>query len=1003
MIRLGKIILMLAAAVGLAILMLTLLLAAVVRERQTFARRALVEIAAKSGAHVTIKGIDLGVSTRGLELVAREVNVAFKADHIHARRLRAVVGYGELARLRVLPLKSLTLSSALVELSPRKKSQPIDLRRYMAKLQLAAARLAHLSRHTSLMRVAIEPPGHPGARLALDLRIDANPREARLTVAHLAWNGAPLDGLSASAAFTVPYAGAQGARGRVAFVRRAADLVHGRTSLRQARTGALDGKIDLALSAPGLPGPTRFAGTYSVRQNQIELKGILNADGSLELGGPVPLRLALDKPFSGNPNLTAQAGPLELEPASLAHAMGAPTPAIRGRAEISSVTLALALAPVRGAVAECRDAACTTHRALEAIVRGAIASMTIANARLQSRRPGLGMFEFNAPMTVTLRDGVAQAAGLNARAGAVTIKNGEFNADLLHALSSAAPSVSYSVRLFSSLDLERFDLRSRMPPRVLKMVPHRGMAYARVSIDGTLAKGGAGFKPRKLEIHLRQGFLSLRDREIHEAILFDGDGSLAGGNLTCAARASLSGGGTLSLNARYALARRTARARLEISALDLRRWTAAVLRTGASSGLTIAGQANGSAALEWSPALAHPRVSGSVALKALTLGSRFTKSPVFVPAARAVASNTGLRIQAEHAQVGAGDFSLRGSVADFAAPKINIAVTGKGFDLDVFRTGARVPAHGGRRKAIAARLPARRITLHAMVRLKRVFVHHAELRDFSCVIHGRGRRWEITDLSAHAMRGAVKMRAAWDARTGRVYVTADVYRMDIRRLVANLSPSKPPPVSGLLSARLNAGLALIGGGRPKPLCGDSTIVMTDGSLGRVQVLSEIVQLVSVASWLRFNAPDLDTGMPYDRITAQMILRPHALKISRLQLSSDLMGLAGHGKITLPERVLDLHMQALPLASLRWILSHVPLAGAHFGKVLNRVFAVRIRVTGAAGSPNVSPELYRNPLEALTDVIELPLDFVPDSDLPNDMLFKPPHKLSYRKNCSPYQW
>ena len=247
------------------------------------------------------------------------------------------------------------------------------------------------------------------------------------------------------------------------------------------------------------------------------------------------------------------------------------------------------------------------------------------------------------------------------------------------------------------------------------------------------------------------------------------------------------------------------------------------------------------------------------------------------------------------------------------------------------------------------------------------------------------------------------MRAAWDARTGRVYVTADVYRMDIRRLVANLSPSKPPPVSGLLSARLNAGLALIGGGRPKPLCGDSTIVMTDGSLGRVQVLSEIVQLVSVASWLRFNAPDLDTGMPYDRITAQMILRPHALKISRLQLSSDLMGLAGHGKITLPERVLDLHMQALPLASLRWILSHVPLAGARFGKVLNRVFAVRIRVTGAAGSPNVSPELFRNPLEALTDIVELPLDFVPDSDLPNDVLFKPPHKLSYRKNCSPYQW
>lgn len=1003
-IRLAKIVLALVAAVGLALLILVLVLTAMVRERQTLARKALAKIAAKSGALVTIKRIDLGVSTRGLELVAHGVNVAYKGDHIRARRLLAVVGYSGLAHLRVLPLKSLELASAFVELAPRKSSsQPVDLRRYMAKLPQAAARLAHLSRHTSLMRLAIEPPGHPKARLALDLRIDANASRARVTVAHLAWNGAPLDGLSARAAFTVPSARAQAARGKIAFVRRAADLVLGRTTLQEAQPGALGGKINLALSAPSLPGRTGFAGTYSVRQNQIELKGALKADDSLGLGGPIPLQLALDKPFSKSPNLTAQAGPLEVEPASLASAMGKAAPAAAGSAEISSMTLALALAPVRSAVAGCPNAACETHRALQAIIRGAVASMTIASARLQSQRPGLGTLELNAPMNVTLRDGVAQLSGLNARAGAVTLKNGEFNADLRHALSSSGPSVSYSARLFSALDLGRLDLQSRMPPRALKMVPHKGVAYTHVSIDGTLANDGAGFKPQKLEMHLRQGFVQLRDRGQHETILFGGDGSLAGGNLICAVHASLQGGGTVLLNARYALARRAARARLEITALDLRRWTGALMRADAVSGLTIAGEANGSAALEWSPTLAQPRVSGRIALKALTVGSRFTKSPVFIPVVRILASNTGVRIRLEHAQVGAGNFSLHGSVANFAAPKIDIAVNGQGFDFDVLRTGTGASASGGRQKALAARVPARRVTLHATVRFKRVFVHHAELRDFACDIQGRGSRWEVTDLSAHAMQGALKMRAAWDARTGRVYVTADVYRMNVERLLARLSPSSPPQVSGLLSARLNAGLALAGGSQPKPLCGDSEIVMTDGSLGRVQVLSEIVQLVSVASWLRFNAPDLDAGMPYDRITVRTILRPHALEISHLQLSSDLLGLAGHGKVALPSRVLDLHMQALPLASVRWVLSHLPLAGARFGKALNRMFAVRIRVTGTANSPNVSPELFRNPLEALTDIVELPLDFVPDSDLPNDVLFKPPHKLSYRKNCSPYQW
>jgi hypothetical protein len=656
---------------------------------------------------------------------------------------------------------------------------------------------------------------------------------------------------------------------------------------------------------------------------------------------------------------------------------------------------------VRSAVAGCPNAVCEAHRALEAIIKGVRASMTIASARLQSQKPGLSTIELDAPLRVTLSDGVARAAGFNAHTSAVTFKNGEFNADLLHALSSAAPSVSYSARLFSALELGQLDLQTRLPPRALKMVPHRGVAYVWVSLDGTLANDGAGFKPQTLEIHLRQGFAWLRGRGQHEAILFGGDGSLAGGNLACAAHASLSGGGTLLLNARYALAQRTVHARPKISALDLRRWTSAVLRAEAISGLTIAGVANGSAALEWSPALAQPRVSGSIALKALTVGSRFTTSSVFIPAARAVASNTRVRIWVKHAQVGAGNFSLRGSVADFAAPRINLAVTGQGFDFDAIRTGASSP--GGRR-TLAARAPARQVTLHASVRLKRVFVHHAELRDFACDIHGRGSRWEISDLTARAMQGALKMRAAWDARTGRLYVTADLYRISVGRLFARLSPSGPPLVSGQLSAKLNVGLVLAGGSQPKPLCGDSTIVMTNGFLGKVQLLSKILQLVSVANWLRFNVPNLDIGMPYDRIMLRAILTPHALEISHLQLfSSDVLGLAGHGKIALPGRVLDMHLQVLPAASLRWILSYLPLAGARFGKALNRIFAVRIRVTGAANSPDVSLEFFRNPLDALTDVLELPLDFVPDSDLPSDALFKPPRKLSYQNNCSPYQW
>ena len=998
--RIAKVFLALGAATGFVLLILILALGVIAHERQALARKALAEIAARSGAFVTVKDIDLGISTRGLELVAHDASVAYKGDHAHVRRLLAVIGYRELTRLHVMPLKSVSLTSAVVKLAPQPSSAPFDLRRYLAMSPRVAAGIARVARRMNLMRVAIKPPGDRNAKIAVDLRIDANARRARVTIERFTWNGPPLDGFSAGAAFTVPSAPARAARGSIAFIRRATDRLRGGTTVLIARPDSLRGKIALALTGSGLPGRTSFAGTYSVQQDRLEFDGTLSANDAPVGGEAVSLRITIGDPFSSNPKLMAQAGPLEVKPTLFAHTLGGVTPAITGRAEISAATIALALGPVRNAVAQCHDAACETRRALAAAIGSARASLTIASANLQTGRPGLGAIELAAPLRVTLRDGVANADGLSATAGAIAITSGELNANLIDALNPTAPVITCSLRLFSALDFGRVDLRSRMPSGARNLIPHKGVAYASVSLDAAFVNHGAGFKPQTLQTHVRRGFLWLRDQGHHEAILFGGEASLTGDDLVGAARASLPAGGTVLLRARYQLAPRTVQARLNLNGLNVRRWTDALLRADAVSGLSIAGEANGSAAFEWSPALARPRVSGNVALKTLTLGSRFTTTPIFITAAQAVASNTGVRIMLDHAQVGAGNFNLLASVADFAAPKIDLAVTGQGVDFDVIRTSA--PGLG-RGHAFNTGISARPVTLHASVRLKRIFIHHVALRDFACEIHGRGSRWELRDLSARSMQGAFKMRAAWDRRTGRVYVTGDAYRINLRQLLGQVSATDDPPVSGLLSARLNAGMALAGGREPEPLCGDSTIVMTNGVLGQVPLLAEIVQLVSVTSWLRFDTADIDTGLPYDRITIRTELTSHALEVRQVRLVSDLLALAGYGKVNLPDRTLDLHVRALPLASLRWLLRYLPIGGSRLGKALNRIFAVRIRVSGPAGSPNVTPELFRNPLDALTDVIDLPLDFVPRSELSDDLMFAPPRTLSYRKDCSPYQW
>ncbi|MHB8384315.1 MAG: hypothetical protein ACYDC3_18470 [Candidatus Binataceae bacterium] len=997
--RLRGLLLLSLALLGLLSAIIACLTVLAVRERPALTRYALARIAASSGAIVNVQRVDFALATNGIEVIAHRATLTWHGDRLRTRRAEAVIGYGALARLRVLPLESLRISTAEVILAPRRNPAAFDFNAEAAQLSATANRLAHLVRRATLRRVAIVPPGQSGARLMLDARVETGARRVRVRVARARWNGQPLDGLAGSAVITIAAARPPSVHGALALYRNGAQSLSAHTTLNLSQA-TLSGSITFQCQIAA--GPAAFTGSYKVSADRLELVGTWEAPANSGLARPAPLRVSIAAPFSANPQLSAQAGPLELQIAQVARALGRGTPSATGNVVIQEASLALALGPLRDALGKCADASCRKQRLMAALIGGLTGSLTVADARIHTERPGLRTIIVESPARVTLSAGAVSATALSVRAGAARFDHVRVAADLRQAMNVSAPYISYSAAAFAALDLSRLDLRSRLSPAARRMLPAHGVADAQLTIDGMLADSGAGFAPRSVRIMLRQGFLRLRDRKRHEEIMLRADATLANERLRYSARAELSSGGTLVMAGNYGLARRALDARISFHALDLRRWTRGLLADTAMPGLTVDGQAGGEFAIKWRSPMVHPQFNGSVAFTALEVGSQMTAAPVFINGADAALSDGRVRIVLHQVQLGAGNFDVNGTVANFAQPKIDLSITGRGFDLDAIKPPALA---AGRHRVAAAMLkpPAHPMTLHARVTLRRVFIHHVALRGFAAEVQGSGGRWEIRDLSAYVMRGVVKTRAAWDQTTKHLYLTGNAYHLDAHRMFARLAPKGTPPVTGRFNARFNVGMVLIAGAPPQPLCGSSTIRMTNGTLGNFPLLSDLMSTVSLSSWLSFIAPNLDVGMPYDHITARMALTPHALEVRHMQLSSDAFGLAGRGSITLPARILDLHIDALPLSSIRGLLAHVPLAGARSGRALDRIFAVRVEIKGPAGSPEISPVTFRNPLEALTSVIEAPLAFLPDSDLPPDSIFTPPAALSYRKSCSPYQW
>jgi len=997
--RLRGLLLLSLALLGLLATIIAGLTVLVVRERPALTRYALARIAARSGANISVGRVDFGLATNGVEVIAYRARVTWQGDRMRTRRVRIVIGYGALARLRVMPLTSLRVSAAEVTLAPHPSPAGFDFNSEAAKLSRLAANLAQLVRQVTMTHATVVPPGPAGARLMLDARIETSTRRVRVRVERAAWNGPPLDGLAGSAEITIPAARRGSVHGTIAFIRRAAQSFSGNTAVSLSPT-ALAGHISIKSSIAA--GEVAFTGSYKISAERLELDGTLTAPADSGLERAAPLRASVAGPFSASPQLSAQAGPLEVRIARLARALGRATPAATGSVAIRQASFALALGPLRDALAGCADSSCRKQRLMAALIGGLSGSLTVADALVHTERPGLRTLSLDSPAQVTLGGGAASVTGLSVRAGAARFEHGRFDADLRQAANPSAPSISYTAAMFATIDLSRLDLQSRLSPAASAMVPAAGVAYGQLTMDGRLADSGAGFAPRSSRIRLRRGFVSLRGGGRDEAVLLRADAVLANDRLRYSASASLSSGGTLAVDGNYGLARRALDAQISFHGLDLRRWTRGMPAGAAMPGLTLNGEAGGRCALKWRPGLAHPQFNGNAVFTALEVGSSYTAAPVFVGAAHATVSDASAQIVLHQVQLGAGNFDVTGTVANFAQPKIELSVTGSGFDVDAIRPPAL--AAGGHHVAAALLAPAPRpLTLDAHVALRRLFVHQVAMRGFAAEIEGRGSRWEVKDLSANLLHGAVKMRAAWDGATTRLYVTGNAYRIDALRLFAQFAPKGSPPISGELSARFNLGMALAGGAPPQPLCGDSTILMSNGSLGKFALLENLMSVVSMTSWLPFSIPDLDVGLPYDHITARMALNPHALEVRQLELSSDAFGLAGHGSISLPARVMDLHLEALPFGSARGLVARVQRAGGRTGNALERSFAVHISIKGAVSSPTISPVIFRNPIAALANLIEAPLDFMPDSDLPADSTFKPPADLSYRKSCSPYQW
>lgn len=286
-----------------------------------------------------------------------------------------------------------------------------------------------------------------------------------------------------------------------------------------------------------------------------------------------------------------------------------------------------------------------------------------------------------------------------------------------------------------------------------------------------------------------------------------------------------------------------------------------------------------------------------------------------------------LRIRSLTGRVNNTTLTLKGTVEELRAPRVDVTVTSPFLDVDDIQMLAALERPGKERgpaptppvikAAVSAdagkygKLPFTKLQTVAMYEDRILYLQPLEFGAFGGKVNGRIRadfgsneqprfqtNLKAENLSAEQLIQSLGLRLHNEVITGTLSLQADV------------------TARGESAAELK-----------KSLLGNVKLYLEDGSLRRFAVLSKIFSILNVSQLLKFKLPDMVSGgMPYNEMNATLAVRDGVVSSHDLFIDSAAMNISAVGKIDLVKEELNITVGVQPLQTVDKVVSRIPIVG-----------------------------------------------------------------------------
>jgi hypothetical protein len=180
--------------------------------------------------------------------------------------------------------------------------------------------------------------------------------------------------------------------------------------------------------------------------------------------------------------------------------------------------------------------------------------------------------------------------------------------------------------------------------------------------------------------------------------------------------------------------------------------------------------------------------------------------------------------------------------------------------------------------------------------------------------------------------------------------------------------------------------------RKKNLNGAFALKIEDGTIRRMRVVVQLLNLLDLSRWFTFRLPDLNKeGIRFRRISGDFKLTQGVYATENLLVDSDDLRMTGSGKIDVPGDEIDFVVAVRPFAGIDTGLNYVPLIGTGIAAIKNSFLVASFHIKGSIEDPKVTPAPLGTLSEWFWGVLGIPKQIINFSGAENQAPSNTPAK------------